>query len=880
MENRLIRALFPTGDDSPTDGMRQELARLQERNHELEAQLRDAEEELFRLRQVSAERCEEKPEATPSSVAPPASPASHEEESLPELRRKKALSRDMLVGIAPDGSIRFANAASVSLFSPSAPPRASTGGATSTAPLDSLSLSPAGNTIHDARNSTLRRAFALFMRTGESTPLFTKHEGRQMECRAFPVDLEGVPHVVLALFDITERDHARRLLLQVQGVLEKRIATRNAALRQQMRERRRAEHALRYQLEVVRQVVDIDPSPICVLDEQNTPHLVNGAFSTLFDMTVEEVTPALFLPGGAAWNFIAPCVEAVRHSGSSAQMERSITDGRGIPRWFDVVGTPIPLPHGSRAVLCIAANVTDRKISQLTLEEAHSKLEKRVKERTAALAEVNEELRREAVERRVAQQRIIESEARFRGLFFSNQAIKLLVDTETMTVAEANDAALHFYGYERNEFVGQHVSLFSLTSTDLTHLRILRLGASGSTRFESRHRKKGGSAVDMEIYAGIIMDKNRRTLLATIHDISERKHAERLVVEQSNHLTALMNALGDSALLLDRYGRIITLNRAAAETLGGGEDQLAGKVAFDLMSPIHSGPKQRIFGEALTTGQPVREELWVSDSVWDITCYPVLDAGQRCTGVALYCKDITSRKQAEEHMRWLSARVLSAQEEERKRIGRELHDSTAQTLSGIKFMMEAELARMDKAHLAYDTGTIHKTISLLREAIVELRRIIMDLRPTVLDDLGLLAALRWLQSEFPTQHGMNFRLWLDMDEQCLDEMQKSVLFRVAQEATANVARHSNADALSLSLERQDNTCLLTITDNGAGFDVNTAGPSGIGLDSMRERLELVDGELRIVSEPGKGTQIQAVVPLPEHCERRQSVRPSLPQGED
>jgi signal transduction histidine kinase len=141
----------------------------------------------------------------------------------------------------------------------------------------------------------------------------------------------------------------------------------------------------------------------------------------------------------------------------------------------------------------------------------------------------------------------------------------------------------------------------------------------------------------------------------------------------------------------------------------------------------------------------------------------------------------------------------------------------------------------------------------------------MDLRPTVLDDLGLIAALRWLQQEMSQIHSLTITSHLSLPENALSDVQKSVLFRVAQEALNNVIRHSGSDSARISLEQVGEECVMTVTDNGSGFDRLDNTRNGIGLDSMRERLELICGRLDIVTEKGIGTVVRAVVPLDSPC---------------
>lgn len=732
----------------------------------------------------------------------------------------------------------------------------------------------AGQLIHDLMGAADAgmQAFAAAVE-GQGCVITEQHGRGLKEWRSAPFAMDGKRLILLGQLDVADRLSLRQGYSQMQSLLEQRGISRSVVVRQVL-ERQRAEEMLRREQGFFQLILDTDPSYISVYDAEGQPRLVNRAFSHLFGFREELPLAEQFRQSAAARQFACDRTERVCRTGATEYYECEVEDDMGTFRWYDAVITPLETPSGETLALSIATDVTERKVSQLALEQAHSELEERVKERTAALAELNERLVHEAMERLEAQRRIEESEARFKSLFFTNQAIKLLVDRESLVIKEANNAALKFYGYTREEMIGLPVLALTMSTEELIRERLGGIAREGSAHFEARHRHKDGRFVDVEVYSGSIEGEQFKTIFAIVHDISERKKAERLVIEQRNHLTALMNALADSAMLLDVQGTIITLNTAAAKAFGGSEKILTGLNLFDRVKPEDGKNLRRIVGTVLETGSPLRQEYASGEAIWDVTCNPVLDIMGNVGGLALYGKDVSARKKAEERMRWLSARVLSAQEEERKRIGRELHDSTAQMLSGIKFMMEADLSIMERAKLPHDTRAIRKVISLLQGAIIELRRIIMDLRPTVLDDLGLLSALRWLQDEYSAMHsGIGFRMLLEMDEEQLSEMQKSVLFRVAQEAIANVVRHSRADALSLSLLREDDSCCLTISDNGIGFDPRELVGAGIGLDSMRERLELVDGQLRIVSEKGMGTQVKALVPLGEpnkhHDENRE-----------
>lgn len=226
-------------------------------------------------------------------------------------------------------------------------------------------------------------------------------------------------------------------------------------------------------------------------------------------------------------------------------------------------------------------------------------------------------------------------------------------------------------------------------------------------------------------------------------------------------------------------------------------------------------------------------------------------------------RDISRQKEYEERLKRLSAKVLSAQEEERVRVGRELHDSTAQSLGAIKLLVAGELARIEE--LGHGEGSsLPRVLDSIQSALGELRHTIMNLRPTMLDDLGLCSALDWLVRETQSLHPeLTLTADVDLDESLLDDTIKTVLFRVSQEALTNAVRHSRGTVVRLALEGGEGGVSLEVEDNGIGFSLEAVGQQSVGLESMRERVELVGGRLIISTAPGEGTRIWALVPRPD-----------------
>ncbi len=219
--------------------------------------------------------------------------------------------------------------------------------------------------------------------------------------------------------------------------------------------------------------------------------------------------------------------------------------------------------------------------------------------------------------------------------------------------------------------------------------------------------------------------------------------------------------------------------------------------------------------------------------------------------------------QSEQQLRDFSSRLLAAQEKERKRIAHELHDSIGGTLSAIKFGIENTLAQMREGR-AVTPEDLERLVRSTQHAIDESRRIYMGLRPSILDDLGLIATITWFLRQFEDScKGIRVQKSVELQQEEIPGELETVLFRVIQEAFHNIAKHSRADRAFLSLRKENNRISLSIRDSGIGFapgnlSLGATERGGLGLESMRERVESSGGALSIRSIPGKGTTIHAV----------------------
>jgi signal transduction histidine kinase len=217
----------------------------------------------------------------------------------------------------------------------------------------------------------------------------------------------------------------------------------------------------------------------------------------------------------------------------------------------------------------------------------------------------------------------------------------------------------------------------------------------------------------------------------------------------------------------------------------------------------------------------------------------------------------------QEQLRLLSRQILSAQEDERRRISRELHDVIAQTLTGINI----RLATLKKEASVSTNGldrNIARTQRLVEKSVNLVHEFARELRPAVLDDLGLIPALHSFVKLFSKRTRIHVHLKVFAGVEQLDNNQRTILYRVAQEALTNVARHAQAGRVEVNIQRLADGVCMKITDNGRSFEVdrvlNARGQKRLGLLGMRERVEMVGGRFGVESAPGRGTTITAQIP--------------------
>jgi PAS domain S-box-containing protein len=360
-------------------------------------------------------------------------------------------------------------------------------------------------------------------------------------------------------------------------------------------------------------------------------------------------------------------------------------------------------------------------------------------------------------------------------------------------------------------------------------------------------------------------------------EITERKNTEAALREsEEKYSTLVEDALMGVYIVKDE--KIEFANEKFAQIFGYSRSELSGMQSLTLVHPedralVEEIRSKRLQGEQTPAEYEIRGLKKDGETIWVVRSNTLINY-KGGLAIAGNVADVTQRKEAEKALResekelkLLSKQLLSAEENERKRIARELHDGIGQALSAIKFSVENSLSALRNYSIDFDLKALKAIVPMTQKTIEDVRRIVKDLRPSILDDLGILATISWIIREFQTIYAdIRIKKDITVEENEITASLKTVIFRILQEALNNIAKHSRADSVDLCLQKSEDKIYLIIADNGIGFDVEQTlfskpAKRGFGLASMRERAELSEGTFDVKSAKGKGTTVSASWPL-------------------
>jgi PAS domain S-box-containing protein len=524
-------------------------------------------------------------------------------------------------------------------------------------------------------------------------------------------------------------------------------------------------------------------------------------------------------------------------------VEESAFDGKDT-HWVETFKTPIIDVHGKvLGTVGFARDITERKKAEEEIRLENESGRKRAK--------------------LLAQQ--------FGQLLQNSFNEIYLFDANSLHFQQISKGAKNNLGYSTNE-------LKQFTPLDLNPMYTLesfeeliaplRNGEQQTLLFDTVHRRKDGTTYPVEIRLQL-MEAESPVFLAIVQDITERKASEERLRFHSN----ILKNLGEGIILVRTGDGVIVFTNPQFERMFGYESgELVGKHVSLINAPGESSPEA--VADAIS-GVLAKDGVWRGEvnnirkdgtAFWSQVNVSTFEHSQFGKVWLAVHEDISERKRAEQQARELSAHLQTVREEEKASFAREIHDDLGGTLAALKmdaYWLANKLAEGKKMEPLHACAL--SMVGQLNSAVLATRRIITDLRPTLLDDLGLLEALRWQCAEFHKRTGIECKVVCTGEEDCEDEMdgtQAINLFRITQESLTNVVRHSGATKVEVSLRRDNEEVVLSISDNGRGLpEGHTIASTSYGLRGMRERVAQLGGKIKFDNPAGGGFTVTVRLPV-------------------
>jgi|GEM_PF-3927740 len=639
---------------------------------------------------------------------------------------------------------------------------------------------------------------------------------------------------------------------------------------------------LRKQQEFLRTVFDMVPSMIFVKDRQGRFTLTNRTNAEILGITPDQMIGKTDAELNNHPDEVAQYTKDDLQVFTTGQdkfiLEERATDTNGNVLWLQTFKRPLLGPDGKAThVVGIATDITTRK---------------RVELRNSALANLGHQLSSATLPVEAARtigeiaDQLFGWDAFTLNLYsFENDTAKIQPIYNVDTIASQRteipnvEVRQNFSPRDRRivEIGGELILKKEpiTMSSELSAFGDISRPSASLMFVPIRNRTRVIGIISVQSYKLNAFDREDLMVLQTLADhcgaALERIRAETALRESDALKTAIMESALDCIITMDRDGKILEFNSAAQKTFGYSREQAIGKEMAELIIPPAFRERHRqglarylATGENLVMGRRI-EVLGMradgSEFPIEVAITPILmESGPIFTG---YLRDITERKRAERANRELPGQILEAQESERMRVARELHDSVNQILSSTKFRLDS----VEEKDIRPDNSgaeNLAKSKELLDKAMHEVWRISRNLRPSELDDLGLVPAVRSLCHEFMERTGINVDLKLLRAPELTPEIELT-LYRIIQEALNNVEKHSEATEVKLSITQKPAWLVLHIEDNGIGFNPaqGMARPkkSGMGLIGMKERAAFVGGVVEVKTTPDKGTAIEVRIPM-------------------
>ena len=655
------------------------------------------------------------------------------------------------------------------------------------------------------------------------------------------------------MLDITERKKAEQLLHQahadLERIVEKRTAElllKNQQLTAEIDEHRRTEHALRQSEAKYRSVVDNIGIGIALISPDMEIMTLNDQMRKWCPNIDPSKHPICYQsfndPPGSSVCGYCPTYKTLKDG--KVHQEITETPAGDQVRNYKIIASPIRDSAG-KIVAAIEMVEDITKINRM-------------------------------------QQRLKDSENLYRTIFETSASATMIVDEDT-TICLVNTEFEKLSGFAKTEIEGKKSWTEFVAPEDRkmmeTYHRLRRIDPQAAPRnyeFSVCHR----NGQFRHAHTTVAMLPGTSKSVVSLLDITERKQSEAALSQSEAHLRALMDTIPDPLVVYDPSGAVMYINSAFTRVYGWSQEELLGR-SIDFVPPTEAEKTREAWERTMRREKFLLETKRSTKrgKLLDIELATaiLLDQEDKLKASIVIHRDVTERNKAhlallesERQLRYFSSRLQCAQEEERKRIARDLHDSIGQALILIKLNAENMLKSIPDGEQTQELAKPLKSLlPSIQDCVEETRRICSGLRPAMLDDIGVIATIGWFCRNFHFScPDIQIKRSIGVEESEIAEPLKIVIFRILQEALNNITKYSRASQVHISLVKKSGKLELMIKDNGAGFELKAipikAGcEGGLGLTGMRERAELSGGRFQMTSAKDKGTTIAVVWPYKE-----------------
>lgn len=583
----------------------------------------------------------------------------------------------------------------------------------------------------------------------------------------------------------------------------------------------------------LRALIDNIPLALVLLDENQRVSMCNTAFEELFRYREQDILGADIDPLVARGPELAEARQLTQKivAGQRVRVQAVRYRSDGQPVDVEIHGVPLILDGRVAGTFAVYQDITEQKRAEDALRA---------------------------------------SEQRYRLLFERNLA-GVYRTTLDGRILDCNEAFARMFGFDSPEQARQHLAWeLHPDVADRVRANQRLLHDRQLTNYEACLRRVDGTPIWVLQNVTLIEgEAGVPTAEGTVIDITERKRAEDALRASEQRYRELFENAHDVIYTHDLEGRFTSLNKKGEWLTGYSAAMAQGRNLLELVVPearerVRAAIAEVRQGRGCTCEFDILSRSGERISL-EASLRPIYEGGQ-VVAVQGIARDVTERKQVESALRRLSGRLLRLQDEERRRIARELHDTIAQQLAAL--IMYLSVLQQEQAALsAAAREALKEALALVEQCSRQTRTFSYLLHPPLLDEAGLLSALRWYADGFSRRSGIAVRLEVPAQLERMPREAETTLFRIVQESLTNVHRHSGSASAEIALSRRGEEIWLEVRDFGRGIPPDTmerlascAAMLGVGIAGMRERIKQLGGRLEIESSSG-GTTVRAILPV-------------------